>query len=430
LIPRRARAALVVALAALCGCSAHQGRERRTPEPKSKARQTGSPGVLHPGALQRLQEASRRQVMVTLRAPVQEPVSVTLMKMETIYRLQTVAVWDMKALEVPCIVFSSRADKPLSFLVRQLEKDPRIALAQPVQWFETLAEEAEPPRQGSPREDPYRSLQYGADALRLSEAHHLATGRGVTVAVVDTGVDLEHPDLEGRVVVARDFVSAQRYRPGPNLHGTGVAGIIAASAGNGLGIVGVAPEAKILALKACWPIGKKEEKAACNSYTLALALDFAVSQGAQVINLSLAGPEDPILGALIETAHARGAVVVAAAGGPALPFPASMTSVLAVVSAPAEGAVHRAPETLPARTLTAPGEEVLTTVPRAAYDFLSGSSFAAAHVSGVVALLLQHRPKLRPEQVREILKESPTLDAFAAVRLSLEPLPQARAASG
>ena len=136
------------------------------------------------------------------------------------------------------------------------------------------------------------------------------------VAVVDTGVDFDHPDLRGRVVKAQNFVDRVGDRNfTTDVHGTAVAGLIAATAGNGVGIVGVAPEAEIYALKACWQQPPGAREAVCNSYTLAKAVDFAIGQGVQVLNFSLAGPPDPLLGRLIGQALARGIVVVAADGG-------------------------------------------------------------------------------------------------------------------
>ena len=418
---------LVSAALLLSTCSAHPAPQSSLPEgaattkrkpEKRKPAKTGPlpAGTLSIRELRLLRQSSRRQVMVTLRSPTAETVSRALAELETVYRLQTLAAWEMTSLGVHCVIFLSRADKPLPLLIRQLQHDSRIDLAQPMQWFETLSEQ----------EDPYRSLQTSADALHLRQAHRLATGRNVKVAVIDTGVDLEHPDLQGQVSVARDFVARdqddlEQEGLGPNLHGTAVAGIIAATAGNGLGIVGVAPEAKVMALKACWPIGREEARAACTSYTLALALDFAVSHGAQVINLSLAGPEDAILGTLLDAAQARGVIVIAAASGPALPFPASVASVLAVETLSTE----LPSDPPPAGTLTAPGTDVLTTIPQASYDFLSGASFAAAHAAGVAALLLEHRPQLKPEEVRQLLLGNAGLNALASVEAALA-LPSSR----
>src|SRR5258705_9176099 len=138
-----------------------------------------------------------------------------------------------------------------------------------------------------------------------------ATGRGIRVAVIDTGGDRSHPDLRGRIDTARNFVSDDA-RFDSDIHGTAVAGIIAANADNGIGIVGLAPDAGLLVLKACWQHAIDDVRAQCNTFTLAKALTFAIDQRADIINMSLGGPNDPLLGLLIEIALTRGIIIVAA----------------------------------------------------------------------------------------------------------------------
>jgi subtilisin family serine protease len=179
--------------------------------------------------------------------------------------------------------------------------------------------------------------------------------------------------------VRRNFVAGQ---PGaPERHGTGVAGIIAAKADNGLGIAGVAPAARLLALRACWQM-PASGATVCDSFSLAKALYFAIQQKADVINLSLSGPEDRLLRELLNTALARGSAVIAAFdqkrtnGG----FPASVPGVIAVSDAFIGRQVY-----------TAPGRDVPTTEPGGRWFLVNGSSYAAAHVSGLVALVWQRQ---------------------------------------
>jgi subtilisin family serine protease len=149
----------------------------------------------------------------------------------------------------------------------------------------------------------------------------------------------------------------------------------------------------------------------CSSWTLAKAIDFAIVERVRVLNLSLAGPSDPLLTRLIVKAgDEQGITVVAAVmdkGDQALSFPASLSTVIAVVASDSQGSVRAAVGKHQA-LLAAPGVEVLTTVPQRAYDFLSGSSFAAAHVSGIVALLLEGNPQLSPRDVKELLLATAT----------------------
>jgi subtilisin family serine protease len=333
------------------------------------------------------------------------------------YRLGVVFSWTLSSLGEQCVVFQIADKRPARELVHRLASDPRVGSAQLIATFAT---EAAPAGAVSPPgTDPYAHLQHGSQALRLEPAHRLATGKGVRVAVVDTGVDFDHPDLRGRVVKAQNFVDRVGDRNfTTDVHGTAVAGLIAATAGNGVGIVGVAPEAEIYALKACWQQPPGAREAVCNSYTLAKAVDFAIGQGVQVLNFSLAGPPDPLLGRLIGQALSRGIVVVAAdgggasktSGGSAADFPASYQGVLGVQgSNDLQGELVRPAAAAhgggrPA--LAAPSVDILTTAPQGHYDLFSGSSLAAAEVSGVAALMLERNPKLTPPQLAAILHKT------------------------
>ncbi len=347
------------------------------------------------------------------------------------HSLNVVAAWQMESLGQRCVVFTSRTRRPLHSVVRSIAGDPRIDTVEPIHHYETQGGSAPSPASRSPKE-PYRHLQHAADTLALDAAHTLATGQAVKVAVIDTGADLQHPELHGRVSLARDFVR----RPDgftADRHGTAVAGLIAAAADNGFGIVGVAPRVDLMLLKACWSLAGNPAKASCDSYTLALALDFAIVNDSQVINMSLGGPGDSILEKLLDAAHAKGIAVVAAAGRePAQPmFPASLDTVLAVAAAPLgpEGLAAEPTRAPPSETswLAAPGEEILATTPGGAFDFFSGSSMAAAQVSGVVALLLENRRDLSPEQLEALLRATAkpldrrlVVDACAAVGETLD----------
>jgi subtilisin family serine protease len=171
----------------------------------------------------------------------------------------------------------------------------------------------------------------------LDELHRVATGKNVRVAAIDSGAELDHPDLRGRIAIERNFVDAREAVA--ELHGTAVAGIIAARAGNGVGIVGVAPEAQLMALRACWQSPADANATLCSTFTLAKALQFAIDNKARVINLSLGGPRDRLIERLVAAAVARGIVVVVAAdprigdGG----FPASLAGVLAVADEDMQG---------------------------------------------------------------------------------------------
>ncbi|MGN6513835.1 MAG: S8 family peptidase [Lysobacteraceae bacterium] len=310
--------------------------------------------------------------------------------------------WPMPALQVDCFVLEAPDADSAARAARALARDPRVDSVEPMQEFRVLG--------GG---DPLAPAQPVTRAWRLPELHALATGRGVRVAVVDSGVAASHPDLRGQVDVQRNFVDA---RPDPGeAHGTAVAGIIAARADDGVGIAGVAPGARLLALRACWQ--QDAAHAACNSFTLAKALQFAIAARAQVLNLSLTGPDDRLLARLIDVALRQGAIVVGAVDARAADggFPASHPGVLAVAREDQPGAHAR---------VLAPGAGVPAPLPGGGWGLVSGDSFAAAEVSGLVAVLRQLSPDgdgaavraaLQPAGVGSQPKRPEPIDACAAV---------------
>jgi subtilisin family serine protease len=277
-------------------------------------------------------------------------------------------------------------------VIEKLLADKRVLIAQPLNEFESATEE----RSGF--DDPYARLQSNVSALDVAEAHSISRGNGVRVAIIDTGVDIEHPDLAGRTQVTRNYVDddAEGFRK--DRHGTQVAGLIAAAANNGIGIVGVAPDVRIMAYKACWQ-PSPSSAGRCNSFTLAQALSDALAARAQIINLSLVGPGDPLLEALVHRAIDSGVVVVGAVSeDPRLGFPAKLPRVLPVAEA----------ESASARDdiLRAPARDILTLVPNGHYDFASGSSLATAQITGVVALILARNQKIDAGRLRALLFQS------------------------
>lgn len=299
------------------------------------------------------------------------------------------AAWPIRALQLHCAVFELPFGASREAVVAALSRDPRVEIAQPLHRFDTLGAAA--------YNDPYAPLQRALVELQAEQAHLASRGRGVSVAVVDTGADVAHPDLQGRISSARNLVDDDGVQFSRDRHGTEVAGVIAAVANNHRGIVGIAPESTLHLYKACWQ--QEGGGARCNSFTLALALAASLEDGAPIINLSLAGPHDPLLARLLRHALAQGRLVVAAAptSGALDGFPVGVAGVIAVDST---GGLQRS------GVLHAPGRDILTTVPGGHYDFGSGSSLAAAHVSGIVALLLAASDAPRPAAVRGLLEAS------------------------
>lgn len=313
--------------------------------------------------------------------------------------------WPMPALGVDCFVMQLPADASLpadtsrTRLLQELTADPRVAWAQAMHRFQLLG-----------AGDPLYPVQPAARRWRLAELHALAKGRGVVVATMDTGVQTGHPDLRGQVVRTRNFVDDAP--PPAEAHGTEVAGIIAARADNGIGVAGIAPQARLLALRACWQ--RPDGAAACSSFTLAKAMQFALQADVQVLNLSLTGPHDALLARLLDAALARGITIVGAVdarsedGG----FPASHAGVLAVTGDPAESGI--------AGALLAPGQDIPTTTSGGGWRFVAGPSFAAAQVAGLAALLHELSPRLRPARLRAALAPKTALGLPARRPMSID----------
>jgi subtilisin family serine protease len=301
------------------------------------------------------------------------------------YDFRVLSDWPMPSLGVRCFLGEVGAGAVPQEVASRVAADPRVESAQAVQVFQLMG-----------HNDPYYDLQTSAKLLKLDALHRVATGRNVRVAQIDTGVDIRHPDLQGQLAGIRNFVDASEYTA--ELHGTAVAGIIAAKADNGIGIVGVAPGATLLPLRACWQ-ARSDAGAVCTSFTLAKALEYVLTQQVRVLNLSVAGPRDLLLARLIDRAVANGITVVGALD-PAAPdagFPANHANVIPVASSPGASA--------PSPAVIAPGDHVLTTTPNGSFGFVSGSSFAAAHIAGIAALLLELSPRLRPADIAALFDQ-------------------------
>ena len=300
------------------------------------------------------------------------------------HELTIVNGWPMPALGVECFVMQARDSASIEQLITRLAADPRVESVQAMNLFRVLA-----------HTDSLYPLQPSARAWALDDVHKIATGKRVRIAVIDTGVEIDHPDLAGRVAVTRNLVDGRVDVS--EFHGTAVAGVIGARADNGVGIAGIAPDATLIALRACWQPDQRAATAVCSTFTLAKALQFALDERVGLINLSVGGPRDRLLDRLLDVALSRGVIVVAAvdAGAPKASFPASHRGVLAVSDVEGQDAS--------VAIVLAPGRDIPTSIPGKQWGFVSGSSFAAAHVAGLVALLRELAPNVQPQQVREAL---------------------------
>lgn len=296
------------------------------------------------------------------------------------YGLSVVDNWPMPMIGVDCFVMAVPEGRSTSSAAEQVSHDSNVYWAEPMSLYSSRGAAA-----GD--NDALFAAQPAAAEWHLADLHRLSSGRGERVAVIDSGIDASHPDLAGQVTVNRNFVSGQQLVP--EQHGTAVAGIIAAKADNRIGIAGIAPGARLLGLRACWQVSGSASTI-CDTLSLAKALYFAVQSDADILNMSLSGPDDRLLRTLVDVAIRKNRTIVAAFD-PAKPdggFPASVPGVIRVSNSMATATR--------ANVYFAPGRDVPTTEPGGRWFIVNGSSFSAAHVSGLIALL---REKSRTAQL-------------------------------
>jgi len=275
---------------------------------------------------------------------------------------------------------------------RELATDTSVRSVQP-NFRYLLQDQKAAPAEGDP-------AQYALAKLRLPEAHMLAHGANVTIAVIDSGIDARHPELANAIA---DSFDALGSKEGPHVHGTGVAGAIAAHAR----LMGSAPAARILAIRA---FGSSPSGAESTSFIVLKGLDHAAAHGAQIVNMSFAGPKDALVERGIAAVAAKGIVMVAASGnaGPKSPplYPAANPEVIAVSATDAQDRLFAASNRGSYVAVSAPGVDVFLPAPDEKYQMTSGTSFSAAYVSGLVALMLERNPAPRPDEVRAILMKT------------------------
>ena len=286
-------------------------------------------------------------------------------------------------------LFRITGRRAIEVVSRELATEASIRLVQP-NFRYVLQEQKAALTEGDP-------AQYANAKLRLPQAHTLAHGANVTIAVIDSGIDVKHPELANAIA---DNFDALGSKEGPHVHGTGIAGAIVSHAR----LMGSAPEARILAIRA---FGAAPNGAESTSYVILKGLDYAAAHGAQVVNMSFAGPKDALIERGIAATAAKGILMVAAAGnaGPKSPplYPAANTNVMAVTATDAQDRLFAASNRGSHIAISAPGVDIFLPAPDDKYQMTSGTSFSAAYVSGLAALMLERNPRLKPGEVREIL---------------------------
>lgn len=286
--------------------------------------------------------------------------------------------------------------RSVTAVVRALETDASVLFAQP-NYLYGLIETKTPAANGSSEGDP---AQYMLEKMRLREAHQLARGNKILVAVIDSGVDVAHPDLAGDIADTFDAIGTG---VAVHTHGTAIAGGIAAHGR----LLGVAPAAQILAVRAFSGTGRTENG---TTFAIMKGLDWAVLHGARAINMSFAGPQDPGVTRGLAAAYAKNTILIAAAGnkGASSPplFPAADLNVIAVTSTDKDDQLPAFANRGPYVAVAAPGVDLILLAPNDGLQRMSGTSFSAAYVTGTVALMLERKPGLTPAAARQALIKS------------------------
>jgi subtilisin family serine protease len=282
-------------------------------------------------------------------------------------------------------------NRTIDRVVSELSIDSDVRLAQGDRAYHTQDAGTKVPAEGD-------AGQYALAKLHLPEAHVLARGTDVAIAVIDSGIDVTHPELAGAVIGTYDALNSKE---GAHPHGTGVAGTIVAHSR----LVGSAPAARILAIRAF--AANPQNGAESSSFVVLKALNYAAQQNAQIINMSFAGPSDPLVQQALAAASARGIVLVAAAGnaGPNSPplYPAADSHVIAVTATDSGDRLFGQANRGAYVAIAAPGVDILMPAPNDKYQVNSGTSFSAAYISGLAALLIDRNPGITPDGIRAAL---------------------------
>lgn len=307
-------------------------------------------------------------------------------KMIDEYQLDVIEEFSLSSLSQAVVVFQTERES--NQLLNDLLRKKGVIGAQPDYIYRNMASHAATSDLNDDNES-LQDLQSLSSLFDFNRVHQQMSGEGSSVAIIDTGVEVNHPDLIEADINKLNFIKGDSYQD--EIHGTAIAGIIAAQR-NRTGIIGLAPDVKILAFRACRQLQPGVSSAECYSSSLAKALDRAIKARSQLVNFSFGTPAvDPLVNNLLNHGVAQGILLIAAAGNDSrqqeLSFPASHKNVLSVAGRNGE---RLFPSKLLAdkADIRAPSEQVFTTVSGGKHNFLNGTSMSSAIASGIVSLAL------------------------------------------
>ncbi len=298
-------------------------------------------------------------------------------KLSNQYNIRFIEDWPLESIDLYCVIYQMKGTGNLEELIKNLQKNPDIITAKIIQDYSLL---------NTPKKtkDPYLDLQFGQHKNNILALHQFSQGKNIKIGIIDTHIDQNHPELQGQVSLERSLLS--QTQQASKRHGTAIASIISAKKNNGQGIMGIAPLSKIFSYAAC---GLKNKKESCATDAITKAINYAILDNVNIINLSLSGPKDPLIMRLIDKALEKKITIIAAYdtsrqnGG----FPAAIKGV---------HAIHQ--NISPHLWFT--HDEWFGAQAGGGYQFFSGSSISTACVSAITALIHEKLPK---EEISNIL---------------------------
>ncbi len=311
------------------------------------------------------------------------------------FNLTTVETVSVALLEGSIIRFRYSDNRPLNNVITAITSDARVFQAQPNNYYQLA---------GKKKRSKKSNTQYSLVKLSIGPAHQISKGRDVSVAVIDSGINTGHPSLSK--AVASSFNAVGDDKKTVNKHGTAIAGLIA---GQGR-VQGIAPLSRLLAVRAFYMHREYNKSMMTNGMILLRALDWSFANKAHIFNMSFAGPFDPLVKRALENAYDKGVILVAAAGnsgpkaGPT--YPAAYKNVIAITALDHKDRLYAHANRGNYLTAAAPGVNVLVPSLKKSYSYSSGTSLAAAHISGLIALLLERHPDATSEAIVDAIKKS------------------------
>jgi len=360
-------------------------------KPKKKKTKSARRRPTGPTVIQPIPQFIANEVVVLIEGTQPDGVDDALAQSLGLTKLSSVSI---SLLNGRLVRYRIPANLAMPQVIASLTSDARVSLAQPNNNYLTVGQKSRAAK---------APAQYSLAKLGLEPVHKMSQGRGVPVAVIDTGVDVSHPVLSKALIQSFDAVGDGK--PKAQRHGTAIAGLIT---GQGK-VQGVAPLSSLLSVRAFYmhPVYKRP---VTSSVILLRALDWAFANKARIINMSFAGPFDPLVKAALTSAYDTGIILVAAAGngGPkaAPAYPAAYENVIAITALDHKDKLYAHANHGSYLTAAAPGVDVLVPSLKKGYRYSSGTSIAAAHISGLVALLLERHPEASAEAVVKAIQKS------------------------